>query len=195
MESEMVDILTQRIEELKAVLEALPEACGDAIEQAAELIIESYRNGGGVFLFGNGGSAADAQHIAGELNNRYLKDRRPLKAQSLVCDLAAVTSIANDYGYEQIFARQLEANAAAGDIAWGLSTSGNSPNVVSAFEKAREMGLKTIVLTGQGGGKCSELADVLIDIPSDFTPHIQEVGMLIYHCICEQVENELFGNG
>jgi D-sedoheptulose 7-phosphate isomerase len=184
----MKSILKNRADELITVLEALPEACGEAIEQAAELIIESYRNGGGVFLFGNGGSAADAQHIAGELNGRFLKERKGLKAQALVCDAATVTSIANDYGYEQIFARQLEANGTSGDIAWGLSTSGNSPNVLAAFKKASELGLKTIAMTGQGGGKCAELADVLIAIPSDFTPHIQEAGMLVYHCICEKID-------
>jgi D-sedoheptulose 7-phosphate isomerase len=185
----MSAILNQRTEELKAVLDVLPEACGKAAEQAAKLIIEAYRNGGGVFLFGNGGSAADAQHIAGELNGRFLKERRPLKAQALVGDAATVTSIANDYGYEQIFAKQLEANATQGDIAFGLSTSGNSPNVLEAFAAAKNIGMKTIAMTGQGGGQCAELADVLIAIPSDFTPHVQEAGTLVYHCLCEQIES------
>lgn len=188
----MGSILKQRTSELKTVLEALPKACGDAIEQAAELMIECYRNGGGVFLFGNGGSAADAQHIAGELNGRFLKERRPLKAQALVGDAATVTSIANDYGYEQIFAKQLEANAKRGDVALGLSTSGNSKNVIEAFNVAKIAGIKTIAITGQGGGQCAEMVDVLIAIPSDFTPHIQEAGMLVYHCICEQIEAALY---
>lgn len=185
-------ILEQRKEELKAVLDALPEVCGDAIEQAAELIIESYRNDGGVFLFGNGGSAADAQHIVGELNGRFLRERRPLKAQALVGDAATVTSIANDYGYEQIFAKQLLANAREGDVAFGLSTSGNSQNVIEAFRAAKTIGVKPIAMTGRGGGKCIELADVLIAIPSEFTPHVQEAGMVIYHCLCEQIEQVLF---
>jgi|GEM_PF-2368741 len=135
---------------------------------------------------------ADAQHIVGELNGRFLFDRTGLKAQALVGDAATMTCISNDYGYEQLFARQLQSNAVAGDVAWGLTTSGNSPNVVNAFKLAKKRGLKTIALTGQGGGYCAEYSDVLISIPSNFTPHIQEVGMLIYHCICERVENAVF---
>ncbi len=131
--------------------------------------------------------------MAGELNGRFLKERRPLKAQALVCDAATVTSLANDYGYEKIFSRQLMANAQAGDIAFGFSTSGNSKNVVEAFKAAKETGMKTIAMTGQGGGKCAELADVLIALPSDFTPHIQEAGQAVYHCLCEQIEAALFG--
>ena len=164
-----------------------------AMERAAELIVAAYREGHGVFLFGNGGSAADAQHMAGELNGRYLKERRPLKAQALVCDAATITSVANDYGYEQIFARQLLANAGAGDIAFGFSTSGNSKNVIEAFKAAKSIGVKTIAITGAGGGALAGLADVLIEIPSSFTPHIQEAGMVVYHCLCEQIEQALFG--
>ena len=183
-------LLRQRTEELKGLLDLTLSACGDDIEAASNLIIEAFNCGKGVFVFGNGGSAADAQHIAGELNGRFLKERRALKAQSLVGDGATITCIGNDYGYEQIFARQLEANGVAGDIAWGLSTSGNSQNVVNALKYAKENGLRTIAMTGQGGGKCAELTDVLIAIPSNYTPHIQEVGVLIYHCICEQLEPE-----
>jgi D-sedoheptulose 7-phosphate isomerase len=131
--------------------------------------------------------------MAGELNGRYLKERRPLKAQALVCDAAAITSVANDYGYEQIFARQLLANAGAGDIAFGFSTSGNSKNVIEAFKAAKTIGVKTITMTGKGGGALAELSDVLIEIPSSFTPHIQEAGMVVYHCLCEQIEQALFG--
>ena len=189
----MKSLLNKRIKELKTLLNATEAECADAIQQAAGLIIECYRNDRGVFVFGNGGSAADAQHIVGELNGRFLVDRPGLKAQSLCGDAATMTCISNDYGYDQIFARQLQANAIAGDVAWGLSTSGNSLNVVNALTQAREQGVKTIAMTGQGGGKCAEYADVLIAIPSNFTPHIQEAGILIYHCICEQVEQQMFG--
>jgi len=188
----MKKILGKRIDELTAVLDVILQECGESIEQATELIAESYRNGGGVFLFGNGGSAADAQHIAGELNGRFLKDRRPLKAQALSADSSVLTCIGNDYACDQIFSRPLEANGREGDVAWALSTSGNSPNVVEALKKAKELGLKTIAMTGQSGGKCADIVDVLISIPSDFTPHIQEAGTLIYHCICEQIEQALF---
>lgn len=190
----MQKILEKRTAELHAVLDATLEQCGEQIEQAAKMIIQAYRNGKGVFIFGNGGSAADALHIAGELNGRFLFDRPPLKAQALVADAAAMTSIANDYGYEHVFSRQLVANATAGDIAWGLSTSGNSPNVVRALDAAQSLGIKTIAMTGLSGGKCSAHADVLIAIPSSFTPHIQTAGQLVYHAICERVESELFGS-
>lgn len=190
----MNSVLEQRIEELHAVLEALRQECGDSVEQAVALLLRCYQNGGGVFLFGNGGSAADAQHIAGELNGRFLAERRPLKAQSLAGDASTMTCIANDYGYEQIFARQLRANAAAGDVAWALSTSGNSPNAVEALKTARSLGLGTLALTGQGGGKCADYADVLIAVPSGFTPHIQEASMLVYHVICEKLDQYLSGN-
>jgi len=185
----MDDLFKKRATELQKLIDETVRSCSEPIEAAVELILECYRKHGGVFVFGNGGSAADAQHIVGELNGRFLVDRPGLKAQSLCGDAATMTCISNDYGYEQVFARQIQANAVSGDIAWGLSTSGNSPNVVNALATAQERGVKTIALTGQGGGKCAEKADVLIAIPSSFTPHIQEVGMLIYHCICEKVES------
>jgi len=191
----MKKILEQRFAELDQVLKETLAQSSDSIVEAAEWIVEAYRNERGLFLMGNGGSAADSQHMAGELNGRFLKDRRPLKAQALVCDAATVTSIANDYGYEQIFAKQLLANAQAGDIAFGFSTSGNSGNVVEAFKAARDAGIKTIAMTGQSGGKLAELSDVLIEIPSVFTPHVQEAGMVVYHCICEYVEQVLFPEG
>jgi D-sedoheptulose 7-phosphate isomerase len=165
-------VLQNRFTELETVLSETLALKADAIGRAADLIVAAYRSDRGLFLFGNGGSAADAQHMAGELNGRYLKERRPLKAQALVCDASTVTSLANDYGYEQIFAKQLLANAQPGDLAFGFSTSGNSPNVVEAFKAARSAGIQTIAMTGAGGGKCAELADVLIDIPSGFTPHV-----------------------
>lgn len=189
----MKKILEKRFHELEGVLRQTLEHSADSVCNAAELIVKAYREGHGVFLFGNGGSAADAQHVAAELNGRFLKERRPLKAQALVGDAATVTSLANDYGYDQIFSKQLLANASAGDIAFGFSTSGNSKNVVEAFKAAKTIGAKTIAITGKGGGALAGLADVLIEIPSSFTPHVQEAGMAVYHCLCEQIEQELFG--
>jgi len=190
--ADMKKILNKRFAELGEVLRDTQEQSAESIERAAELIVQAYRDEHGLFLFGNGGSAADAQHMTGELNGRFVKERRPLKAQALVCDASTVTSIANDYGYEQIFSRQLLANAVAGDIAFGFSTSGNSKNVIEAFKAAKTIGVKTIAMTGKGGGALAGLADVLIDIPCSFTPHIQEAGMAVYHCLCEQIEQELF---
>ena len=189
----MKKILAQRFLEVEKVLKDTLAQQAGSMERAAGLIVEAYQEGRGVFLFGNGGSAADAQHMAGELNGRYLKERRPLKAQALVCDAATITSLANDYGYEHVFSRQLLANAGAGDIAFGFSTSGNSKNVIEAFKAAKSIGVKTIAITGAGGGALAGQADVLIEIPSSFTPHIQEAGMVVYHCLCEQIEQALFG--
>ncbi len=188
----MQKILKARFAELEKVLRDTQEQCAESIGRAAELIVQTYRNGHGLFLFGNGGSAADAQHMTGELNGRFLRERRPLKAQALVCDASTVTCIANDYRYEEIFSRQLLANAVAGDVAFGFSTSGNSKNVLEAFKAAKSIGVKTIAMTGKGGGALAELADVLIAIPSSFTPHVQETGMAVYHCLCEQIERDLF---
>lgn len=189
----MKNIIKQRFQELETVLHDTREQSAASIERAAALIVQTYRNGHGLFLFGNGGSAADAQHMTGELNGRFMSERRPLKAQALVCDASTVTCIANDYSYEQIFSRQLLANAVAGDVAFGFSTSGNSKNVVEAFKVAKTIGVKTIAMTGKDGGALAELADVLIAIPSGFTPHVQEAGMAVYHCLCEQIEQDLFG--
>ncbi|MEI7850338.1 MAG: SIS domain-containing protein [Kiritimatiellales bacterium] len=188
----MKELLTKRFREVEQLLNDTLEQSTGSINRAVRMIISAYHEEHGLFLFGNGGSAADAQHMAGELNGRYLKERKPLKAQALVCNASTVTCLANDYGYEQVFSRQIQANAVSGDIAFGFSTSGNSKNVLEAFKAAKAMGVKTIAMTGRGGGALAELADVLIEIPSNFTPHIQEVGVVVYHCICEQVEKELF---
>lgn len=191
----MKQTLSKRFQEAEQLLRETLEQSAESITRAAERILCAYRQGHGLFLFGNGGSAADAQHMAAELNGRYLKERHPLKAQALVCDASTVTCLANDYGYEQIFSRQLQANATTGDVAFGLSTSGRSKNIIEAFKMANALGLTTIAMTGQGGGDVAELVDVLIEIPSRFTPHIQEIGVVIYHCICEHIEKELFPNG
>ncbi|MHC4561978.1 MAG: D-sedoheptulose-7-phosphate isomerase [Planctomycetota bacterium] len=167
------------------------EQLAGQVAAAAEMIAEALAAGGGVFVFGNGGSAADAQHIAGELVGRYLMDRRPFRAEALTTDASTMTAIANDLGFEKVFARQLEGKARPGDIAWGISTSGASPNVVAALGYARENGLKTIALTGPGGGECAALADVLLAAPADRTPRVQEIHVMVYHTICELVEAAL----
>ena len=147
--------------------------------------------GGKVLVFGNGGSAADAQHLAGELVGRYLKDRRALPAIALTTDASIVTAVGNDMGFDAVFRRQVEAHGRQGDVAIGISTSGRSPNVIAALEAARANGLVTVALTGEGGGKLQGLVDHLIDVPSLDTPRVQEVHGLVVHLLCQIVEEEL----
>ena len=187
----MIEQVRRRFSESIATTRLAEEHLAGRLVEAVKIIVDSYRGGGGVFLFGNGGSASDAQHIAGELVGRFLLDRRGLRAEALTTDTAAITAVANDFGYDQIFARQLSAKARPGDLAWGLSTSGNSPNVVAALTLAREAGVKTLAMTGRGGGACASLADVLLAVDSDHTPRIQEAHVVIYHTICELVEAAL----
>ncbi len=162
------------------------------MEQVSQLLVDCFRNGGKVLFCGNGGSAADAQHIAAELSGRLYYDRPPLNAEALHVNTSYLTAVANDYSYDQIYARLIEGKGRKGDILVGLSTSGNSPNVVLALAKAKESGLRTIGLTGKGGGKMDALCDVLFTIPSKDTPRIQECHMLIGHTLCHLVESELF---
>ena len=158
------------------------------IVKAVKIIAGSLKNKGTIFFFGNGGSAADSQHIAAELIGRFQKERKSLAAIALTTDSSILTCLSNDYGYDVIFSRQLEGLAAKGDVAVGISTSGHSTNVVEGIKKARKMGLKTIVLTGLGGGRLRRLADVTIDVPSKNTARIQESHICIGHAICELVE-------
>lgn len=144
-----------------------------------------------VIFCGNGGSAADAQHLAAELMGRFLFDRDPMPALSLTVDTSALTAIGNDYGYENVFARQLRGIGQRGDVLVGLSTSGNSANIVKAFEVARETGITTIGLTGEGGGRMAGLSDILIAVPHGQTSHIQEAHIAIGHMICAMVEDQL----
>ena len=151
-------------------------------------IAECIRCGGKVLLFGNGGSAADAQHFAGELVGRYLRDRNGIPALALTTDAAVLTAIGNDLGYEQIFRRQVEAHGRPGDVAIGISTSGRSPNVVEALRLARSRGLLTIGMTGGGGGRLGGIVHYLIDVPHEETPRIQEVHGMVVHILCQIVE-------
>ncbi|MBO4874245.1 MAG: D-sedoheptulose 7-phosphate isomerase [Bacteroidales bacterium] len=164
------------------------------IDEFKSAVVNAYRNGAKVLFCGNGGSAADAQHIAAELSGRFYLDRKPLYAEALHCNSSFMTSVSNDYGYENVFSRAVEAVAHKGDVLVGISTSGNSANVLKAFEKAQEMGVYTVEMTGKQGGKIAQFADLIINIPSDDTPRIQESHIMIGHIVCELVEKELFGN-
>ena len=158
----------------------------------AEQIITCYRNGGKVLWCGNGGSAADSQHLAAELSGRFYYDRPPLSSEALHVNTSYITAVANDYSYDVIYSRLVEAMCKKGDMLMGLSTSGNSPNVVKAFEKAGSMGVITVGFTGASGGKMKDISNYLINIPSTDTPRIQECHMLLGHTICEMVEMGLF---
>lgn len=162
------------------------------INEAAELIVKTYKQGGRVFFCGNGGSAADAQHLAAELSGRFYFDRPPLAAEALHVNTSYITAVANDYAYDVIFSREVEAFCKEGDVLVGISTSGNSANVLKAFETAKEKGVLTIAMTGESGGKMASISDILINIPSNDTPRIQESHITIGHIICQIVEEELF---
>ena len=164
----------------------------EVIESAAMRIAQALREGKRVYLMGNGGSAADAQHVAGELINRFLLDRGPRPAVALTTDTSVLTSVANDYGFNEIFSKQIAALVTEGDVAWGLSTSGNSPNVVTALRLAREMGAMTIGLTGKTGGELKQFCDFCITVPSNVTPWIQETHISVAHAICDIIERTIF---
>ena len=161
------------------------------IEDMARLIIDAYRVGGKVVLFGNGGSAADAQHIAGELIGQFAFKRKALPAIAFTTDISILTAVVNDYGYNKVFSRQVEALVDKGDVVVGISTSGDSPNVIEAIEEAKRKEAKTIGLTGGGGGKLAMVVDLALVVPSDSTPRIQEAHITIGHIVCELVEREL----
>jgi D-sedoheptulose 7-phosphate isomerase len=163
-----------------------------AMARAATLLSDCYRRGNQAIFFGNGGSAADAQHLAAELSGRFQLDRRALPALALGINASALTAISNDLGYDQLFARELSACARPGDVAVAISTSGSSPNVVAAAATKSELGIALIALTGDGGGKLAEHADVLLAVPSRSVPRIQEVHILMGHLLCEWVERSLF---
>ena len=159
----------------------------------AELLIQAFQKSNKVFLFGNGGSAADAQHIACELSGKFYQNRDPLPAIALTTNTSSLTAIGNDYGYEEVFARQVKGLVREGDIVIGISTSGDSPNVLRGIEQAKQMGAVTIALTGRGG-RLKELTDYVLSVPSNDTPRIQEAHITAGHIICYLVENALFGN-
>lgn len=163
----------------------------EAIEKATTIILEAYAHGGKTLIAGNGGSAADAQHIAGEFVSKFYFDRPAIASISLSTDTSILTAIGNDYGFDRLFSRQIEALGRNGDVFIGITTSGNSENIIKALVKSRELGIKTIVLTGKTGGKALDICDICIKVPSDETPRIQESHILIGHIICCIVENAL----
>lgn len=162
-----------------------------AVGKTIETIGAALRSGLPLLVCGNGGSAADAMHITGELVGRFRRDRAALNVVCLSSSSAMITAWSNDVGYDTVFARQVEAYGRKGGVLWGISTSGNSPNVVKAFQVARENGVTTIALTGQGGGKLAPLSDILIDVPCKDTPLIQQAHQCLYHFICERIEADL----
>ena len=174
-------------------LQALGEADFRVILEMAELLVEAYERGGKVILMGNGGSAADAQHLAAELVSRFKLERRGLPAIALTVNTSILTAIGNDYGFENIFERQVEAIARSGDVVMGLSTSGSSPNVLRAIEKARRMGCITFGFTGASGGQMPHAVDLCFQAPTDDTPHVQEVHITAGHILCGLVEGAMFG--
>lgn len=165
------------------------------IASAVDLLVAAFAAGNKILVFGNGGSAADAEHICAELVVRFTRERRGLPAIALSSNQAAMTACGNDLGFERVFARQLEAFGQPGDVAWGISTSGNSRNVVAGLQYAKEVGLVTVGLTGSGGGQAAAHCDVLMAVDLRETARIQEVHLVTYHSICAQVEERLFGAG
>ena len=164
---------------------------GDKVDQAAAMIVTCLKNGGRVFFCGNGGSAADAQHLVAELLGRFQMERAPLAAMALTANSSTVTAIANDYGYELTFARQLEGLARKGDVLVGISTSGSSANVVAAFDAAKQAGVRTIAMTGLRDSPMSDRADLSLQVPAEKTARIQEMHIAIGHTICELVESAM----
>ena len=184
----------QRFRESGEVKDQFVQTYADSIVNVAGLIVASIHAEGKIFLFGNGGSATDASHIAAEFVGRYDRDRVPLPALALSTDTAVITCIANDYDYADIFARQISGLGRKGDIAIALSTSGNSPNVLKAVEVARNLGLITVAWTGKDGGKLASLVDYPFVVPSKVTARIQECHITLGHVLCELVEEKLFTN-
>jgi D-sedoheptulose 7-phosphate isomerase len=190
MQQSIKDILARSIAVKQQVLS--DEALVGRIQQVTLLIVDAFRKGNKVLFCGNGGSAADAQHLAAEFSGRFYKDRTPLPAEALHCNTSYLTAVANDYGYEFVYSRLLKGVGREGDVLIGLSTSGNSSNIVKAYEQARSMGITTVSFTGAGGGTMKDLSDILLNVPSTDTPRIQECHITMGHIICELVEAQLF---
>jgi len=190
----MKDFITAQLLKAQDVLTAMlaDDVLLDRIEAAGQVCIKCMKGGGKILLAGNGGSAADAQHIAAELVSRFAFDRPGLPAIALTTDTSILTAIGNDYGYEHLFARQIQANGNNGDVFTGYSTSGKSANILHAFEEARTRGLVCIGLTGNHGGPMRELCDVLLEVPSGDTPKIQEGHLVLGHLLCGLIEEALF---
>lgn len=162
------------------------------IQQVTTLIIQAFKSGNKVMFCGNGGSAADAQHLAAEFSGRFYKDRKPLPAEALHCNTSYLTAVANDYGYDEVYSRMVAGSGKQGDVLIALSTSGNSVNITKALQTAGEIGMITVGFTGEGGGKMKSLCQYLVNVPSNDTPRIQEAHILIGHIVCQLVEEGFF---
>jgi D-sedoheptulose 7-phosphate isomerase len=191
------DAIRRGLESSRATLDALlaDEGALQDIQTLADAIGDALEAGGKVWLFGNGGSAADAQHIATELVGRFKRERRALPAEALTVNTSLLTAIANDYGFEAVFSRQLEAGARPGDVAIGITTSGTSPNVLAGLATARRLGVRTAILTGADADDLRALVDECISVPSTDTPRVQECHIMIAHVVCELVEERLAESG
>ena len=184
-------IITESIKVKQAILSDINLVA--QINTVVSIITTAFQNGNSVYFAGNGGSAADAQHLAAEFSGRFYKDRKALPSEALHCNTSYLTAVANDYSYDVIYARLIEGITKPGDVLVGISTSGNSGNIVKAFEMAKTIGVVTVGFTGASGGKMQPLSDFLINIPSTTTPRIQESHILVGHIICELVEENIFG--
>jgi D-sedoheptulose 7-phosphate isomerase len=180
-----------KIQDLAKILGEFFESKGHLLERVVGQTCKSLEDGHKVLIFGNGGSASQAQHFAAELVNKFLKERAPIRAIALSTDTSVLTSIANDTSFDYVFSRQVEALADEGDIVIALSTSGNSPNVIEALKAARDKKLKTVAFTGKGGGRAKAFADYLLDVPSESTPRIQEVHIFLLHLLAQEIEQKL----
>jgi len=188
----MENIILKRFKESSEVKTRFLKESLPKLLDVVKLIAHTFEAGNKIFFFGNGGSAADAQHMAAEFVNRYIINRPPLPAIALTTDTSILTSVSNDFTFSEIFAKQIRALGKEGDVAIGITTSGNSPNIIKAFEVAKEMGMKTIAFTGNDGGAIGKMAHYALVVPSTSTPRIQEAHILIGHVLCEMVEHSLF---
>ena len=189
-----MDTITRSIQESIATKQQIldNQALLDTIQAVAQVMINALRDGKRILWCGNGGSAADAQHLAAELSGRFYYDRPPLNSEALHCNTSYMTAVANDYGYDLIYSRMIDGACHPGDVLVGISTSGNSKNICNAFRKAKDLGVTTVALTGATGGEMKPMADYLLNVPSSDTPRIQESHIMIGHIICEIVEAQMF---
>ena len=190
--NDMEDYIVKIFKDSSNLKEAFVGENIDGIVSVVEAITVALKAGNKILLFGNGGSAADAQHLAAEFVNRFIIERPPLPAIALSTDTSVITSIGNDYDFSEIFSKQIRAIGQAGDVAWGISTSGSSPNVIKALEVAKKMGMVTIGVTGKDGGEIAKMVDYSLNVSSHSTPRIQEVHITLGHAICEMVDFKLF---
>ena len=190
----MLETINKHLSEHVAAIRDLSDEHVGVLVDITNAMVNTYKNNGKVVFFGNGGSAQDAEHLAAELIGRFTMNRKSLPAMSLNINTSILTAVSNDFNYNQVFERQIEALVNSGDVVIGLSTSGDSENIIRGILKARDKGAKTIGFTGRGGGKLKGIVHILFEVPSDNTPRIQEVHITVGHIICQLVEEALFGN-